>query len=45
MSDALKGTVKWFNDAKGYGFIQPAEGDKAKDGEKKDEKKSPSEKK
>jgi len=20
------GTVKWFNDQKGYGFIQPAEG-------------------
>jgi CspA family cold shock protein len=23
-----KGTVKWFNDAKGYGFIQPADGSK-----------------
>ncbi len=22
------GTVKWFNDAKGYGFIEPAEGTK-----------------
>ena len=24
----ITGTVKWFNDAKGFGFITPAEGDR-----------------
>ena len=24
----LKGTVKWFNNKKGYGFIQPENGEK-----------------
>ena len=26
MSDRQTGTVKWFNDAKGFGFITPADG-------------------
>jgi CspA family cold shock protein len=25
---AMRGTVKWFNDAKGFGFITPADGQK-----------------
>ena len=29
MSEEVKqGTVKWFNDNKGFGFIEPSEGDK-----------------
>lgn len=27
MSEKLKGVVKWFNDAKGFGFIENAKGD------------------
>ncbi len=26
MSDTVKGTVKWFNEAKGFGFIQQENG-------------------
>jgi len=28
MSEVKQGTVKWFNDSKGFGFISPSEGDK-----------------
>jgi CspA family cold shock protein len=28
MSDRVRGTVKWFSDAKGYGFITPESGEK-----------------
>jgi len=27
-SQVIKGTVKWFNDAKGFGFITPEDGSK-----------------
>ena len=28
MSNVKEGTVKWFNDKKGFGFIAPKDGDK-----------------
>jgi len=28
MSNNIKGTVKWFNDQKGFGFITPESGNK-----------------
>ena len=28
MSEVKEGTVKWFNDKKGFGFIAPKDGDK-----------------
>ncbi|MEM8072523.1 cold shock domain-containing protein [Morganella morganii subsp. sibonii] len=28
MSDRMTGSVKWFNESKGFGFITPADGSK-----------------